>query len=96
MNPDCALLMMKQFGKPRTCMPWNDLTPSDHFFFQALAAPPDDVVPRSPGVRGSDFETACVDQAVQLVLLAVDHDTFLRYAIHSLALRIHQRDVRDD
>ena len=23
MKPDCAMLMMKQFGKPRLCMPWN-------------------------------------------------------------------------
>ena len=30
-KPDCAGLKMKQFGKPRLCMPWNVDAPSAHF-----------------------------------------------------------------
>ena len=30
-KPDWAMLIMKQLGKPRMCMPWSVLMPSLHF-----------------------------------------------------------------
>ena len=60
---------------------------------QGLAASPADLEAAAPGVGGADLEAAGVDQAVELVLPARGHDAALRDALHSLALRVDERDV---
>ena len=45
-KPACALLMMKQFGKPRLCMPCSVRTPSAHFSVSVTPSRPYDLVAR--------------------------------------------------
>ena len=39
-KPDWCRLKMKQFGKPRLCIPWNVATPSCHFSLSVTPSRP--------------------------------------------------------
>ena len=43
-KPDCAMLIMKQFGKPWMCMPCRVRTPSAHFSVSVTRRALDDLV----------------------------------------------------
>ena len=83
-KPDCVMLIMKQFGKPRMCRPWNVRTPSAHFSREREAVAPDDPVARTVRVVGADLEARGEDQAVERVLAAADHDALLRDPVDAL------------
>ena len=73
-KPDWALLMMKQFGKPRLCMPCSVATPFAHFSVSVTPPRPYEFVAGAARVVGADLEAGRVDEAVDLVLDAVDDD----------------------
>ena len=90
-KPDCALLMMKQFGKPRLCMPCSVAMPSAHFSVSVSTAAAEQLVARAARVVRAHLEARREDQAVQLVLLAVRDDALLRDPLDALALRVDER-----
>ena len=65
---------MKQFGKPRVCMPYSVDTPSCHLSLSGEAAPAVDLVAGAALQRRANFEAAGEDDAVDLVLTAVRDD----------------------
>ena len=93
-KPDCVRLKMKQFGKPRVCMPCSVDAPSAHFSVSVDAVAPDDLVAGPAGVVGADLEAGGVDEAVELVLGAADDDAALGDPLDARAVGVDERDVR--
>ena len=95
-KPDCAMLIMKQFGKPWTWRPWSVRTPSRHFSVSVSPSRPTISIAGAARVVGADLEAGREDEAVELVLAAVDDDALRRDALDAAALRVDERDVRAD
>ena len=70
-KPDCALLMMKQFGKPRLCMPCKRRDAVRPLLGERHAVAAVQLVAGAARVVGADLEAGGEDQAVELVLHAV-------------------------
>ncbi len=60
------------------CMPWNVDAPSAHFSLSVTPSRPMQLVAGAAGVVGADLEAGREDQAVELVLDAVDDDAASR------------------
>ena len=60
---------------------------------ERLAAAAVDLEARAPGVGGADLEAGGEDDAVDLVLDAVEHQALLGDALDALAAGVDQRDV---
>ena len=84
-NPDCTMLKMNRFGKPRTCMPWKVDVPSAHFSLSVIPSRPCSSQPARAGERGAHLEPGREDEAVDFVLDAVRDDAVLGEALDALA-----------
>ena len=93
-KPDCTMLTMKQFGKPRLWKPWRVDAPSRPLLGERHAVAAVDLVAGAARVVGADLEAGGVDQAVELVLDAVDDDAALGDALDAPAVGVDERDVR--
>ena len=87
------MLTMKQFGNPWTHRPWNVRTPSAHLSVSVDSVPADQLEPGPTAVVRAHLEARCEDQAVQLVLHAVDDDAGLGDPFHPVTVGVDEGHV---